>query len=105
MRDYFLTRLGFHPQGEFTPPGHDAPSWASVMRDGVEIMMLGGDYPEPAQDWAAYIWVDDADALYTDFTTAGADIVCPPADTFYKNREFQVRLPDGRLLAFAQSLV
>jgi hypothetical protein len=28
------------------------------VRDGVELMVVAGDYPAPAQDWAAYLYVD-----------------------------------------------
>ena len=103
MRDYLLACLGFRLQGEFTPPGRETPSWASLTRDRAEIMLLAGDYPAPAQDWAAYVWTDDVDALHESFLAAGADIKAAPANKPYDNRELEVRLPDGRILVFASS--
>ena len=60
MLAYFQDQLGFRLQGS----AGELPSWASLQRDGVEIMLVCGDYPAPAADWAAYLYVDDADALY-----------------------------------------
>jgi hypothetical protein len=95
-RDYLVERLGFFVQGS----AGDPPSWSSLCRNGVEIMLLCGNHPAPAQDWAAYFYVRDVDALYAEFKTRGADIVAPPQNKPYDNREFDVRLPDGRQLAF-----
>jgi hypothetical protein len=78
----------------------DLPSWASMVRDDCEIMLVCGEFPLPAQDWAAYLYVDDADAMHAEFASRGAAIVRPPVDKPYNLREFEVRLPDGRLLAF-----
>lgn len=96
----FRDQLGFRVQGS----AGDLPSWASLERDGVEIMLVCGDYPVPAADWAVYIYVDDADLLSAEFRERGADLVGPPADKPYGCREFEVRLPDGRLIAFASEI-
>ena len=93
---YFQDRLGFTMQGS----AGDLPSWASMQRDGVEIMLVCGDYPAPASDWAAYIYVEDADALHADLKARGADLLSGPVNKPYGCREFEARLPDGRLLAF-----
>ena len=97
---YFTERLGFRLQGK----AGDPPSWASMERDGIELMLVRGDYPAPAQDWAAYLYVRDADALYEELRQRGADLLGPPVDKPYHNREFEARLPDGRLLAFGGEL-
>lgn len=89
-------KLGFVLAGAVSEP----PVWASLTRDNAEVMLVCGPFPQPAQDWAAYIYVDDADALHSEFLLRGADIIRPPVDKPYNNREFEVRLPDGRLLAF-----
>ena len=100
MLAHFQSALGFRMQGS----AGDLPSWASLQRDGVEIMLVCGDYPAPAADWAAYIYVTDADALYAELKGRGADILSEPADKPYGCREFEVRLPDGRLLAFGANI-
>jgi|SRR5687768_12385053 uncharacterized glyoxalase superfamily protein PhnB len=96
MLTYFQNALGFRMQGS----AGNLPSWASLMRDDVEIMLVCGDYPAPAADWAAYIYVTEVDALYADLKGRGADVLAEPTEKPYGCREFEVRLPDGRLLAF-----
>jgi uncharacterized glyoxalase superfamily protein PhnB len=98
MLDCLTRQLGFVVKASLGEP----PTWASLARDGVEIMLLGADYPPPAPDWAAYLYVTDVDALHVEFAARGADLVGPPEDKPYNCREFAVRLPDGRILAFAQ---
>ena len=97
---YFQDRLGFRLAGS----AGDLPSWASLQRDQVEIMLVCGDYPAPAADWAVYLYVDDADALFAELAGRGADVLASPVDKPYGCREFEVRLPDGRLLAFGSDI-
>lgn len=40
------------------------------------------------------------DPLHREFLARGADLLGAPVDKPYGCREFEVRLPDGRLLAF-----
>jgi hypothetical protein len=94
--DYLVDRLGFTLVGS----AGDPPAWASLVRDQMEIMVVCGAHPPPAQDWAAYIYVAGVDELYAEFQRRGADLVGPPQDKPYNNREFEVRMPDGRLVAF-----
>jgi len=94
--DYFTAQLGFRVNGSVG----DGPAWASLGRDGVEVMIVCGNYPAPAADWAIYFFVDDADALYEELRGRGAEIVNTPMNKPYNNREFEVRLPDGRVVAF-----
>lgn len=94
--DCFVDRLGFTLTGSAGEP----PSWASLTRDGVEIMLACGDYPAPARDWAAYLYVENVDALYAEFQGRGAELVGPPQSKPYNSREIEVRMPDGRLIVF-----
>ena len=97
---YFEGPLGFRLEGS----AGELPSWASVQRDSIEIMLVCGNYPAPAADWAVYVYVTDADALHAEFKANGADLVADPVDKPYGCREFEVRLPDGRLLAFGADI-
>jgi uncharacterized glyoxalase superfamily protein PhnB len=98
--DCLVDKLGFTLGGSVG----EGPAWASLTLGGLEIMVLGGDYPAPAQDWAAYIYVENGvDALYADAVQRGADIKGPPIDKPYNNREFEARLPDGRIIVFGGS--
>lgn len=96
MTTYFEKRLGFAVHGTAGEP----PSWASLKRDAVEIMLVCGNYPEPAADWAAFVYVGDVDALHADMKKRGAEFASDPQNKPHGCREFEVRLPDGRLIAF-----
>jgi hypothetical protein len=96
----FEQQLGFRVVGQ----AGDLPSWASLQRDGIEIMLVCGDYPAPAADWAVYLYVTDADGLYAELLERGAQLLGPPVDKPYRCREFEARLPDGRLIAFASAI-
>ena len=100
MLEYFEERLGFRIEGT----AGEIPSWASLQRDGVEIMLACGHYPQPASDWAIYVYVEDVDALYAEYQGRGAELVSEPVDKGHGSREFEARLPDGRLMAFGSAL-
>ena len=58
-----------------------------------------------ADKWAeelldAYISIDDADTLYTEFSARGVEFARGVADMPWGLREFVVKDCDGRLLAF-----
>ena len=100
---YFADKLGFRSPRMWGDP----PVFCIPQRDGLEVMLnqvRPGDNFRPNADYQgrfdAYFWVHDADALHAEFEGKGADIVCAPEDMPYGMREFQVRDPDGHLLAF-----
>jgi catechol 2,3-dioxygenase-like lactoylglutathione lyase family enzyme len=104
---YFRDALGFATPRFWGEP----PVFAIASREGLQVM-LGqvdpGDTFKPNGDYDgrydAYFWVADSDALHAEFSAKGADIVCPPSDEPYMMREFQVRDPDGHLLAFGHDI-
>lgn len=98
--DFFVDRLGF----TLTGSAGELPSWASLARDGVEVMLTCGNYPAPVQDWAAYFYVENVDALHAEAVSRGADIATGLNNKPYNCREFEARMPDGRLIAFGQSI-
>jgi catechol 2,3-dioxygenase-like lactoylglutathione lyase family enzyme len=104
---YFRDALGFAVSRFWGDP----PMFAIANRDGLEVMLnqvATGDTFKPNGDYDgrydAYFWVQDADALHAEMSAKGADIVCPPDDQVYMMREFQVRDPDGHLLAFGHDI-
>jgi uncharacterized glyoxalase superfamily protein PhnB len=53
----------------------------------------------------AYFWVRDANALFPEFKSKGADIAFEPIDRkLYGMREFAVRDLDGHVLIFAHDI-
>lgn len=66
--------------------------WGGLIRQPDEI---GG-----AETQAAYLVVDDADALYARAKAAGAEIVLEIRDQDYGSRDFTCRDPEGHLWSF-----
>lgn len=103
--DYYTGKLGFAAVGVYGPEGEDAPVYAVLRRDEVQLHLQirrrnvwaaeRGGYER-----SAYFYVRDADALYEEFRAAGALIFQPPKDTPYGLRELVVRDGDGHRLAF-----
>jgi hypothetical protein len=48
----------------------------------------------------AYLFIENADALYAEYAARGAEFTRPLGDTPWNSREFVVKDCDGRLLAF-----
>jgi uncharacterized glyoxalase superfamily protein PhnB len=104
---YYADALGFRSPRLWGEP----PMFCIPERDGLSVMLNqvgAGDSFRPNADYDgrfdAYFYVSDADALYAEFQANGADIVCEPEDQPYLMREFQVRDPDGHLLAFGHDI-
>ena len=71
-------------------------SLAALASGEIEMLLLvpwAGDSLPPTQ--AAYVYVEDPDALCAEYRQAGADIVDPVASRPYGMRDFVVRDPDG----------
>lgn len=83
--NYYRDKLGFHYDRFWGEPS----CFAMVRRAGITIMLkqpevTGGMHPNRLIDpedssWDAYIWVDDADALYEEFQQTGVTIARPIA--------------------------
>lgn len=85
----------------------EGPDFCIVQRGRVTLALDrtrdGGPVPLN-QYWAAYVYVDDADALCDEFWVRGVEIVRGPEDAFYGLRDFDIRDPDGHLIAFGHDL-
>jgi hypothetical protein len=60
------------------------------------------DHKDDALD--AYLWTDDADALYGEFQRNGADLIGPPQLRIYGMKEFEVRDLDGYVICFGEEI-
>ncbi|MEZ5331037.1 MAG: VOC family protein [Thermoanaerobaculia bacterium] len=100
--DFYVDLLGFTCRGLSEDEG-----WASIDRDGFEIMFTGpneheGDV-EPAFTGSLYFRVDDVDALWDELAEEAE--VCYPVESFdYGMREFGIYDPNGYLLQFGQRI-
>ncbi len=102
----FYERLGFHKTFEDDP---EAPRYAGVERDGVELHLQWQDQSQWAYpiDRPTYRFpVPEVDELYAEFGQNGAldetsaSPWASPADTPWGTREFHVRDPDENGLQF-----
>lgn len=107
--EYWRERVGFDCDRMYNDP----PTFAMPSRDGVTIMLaqtpMGVDPPLP--NWRvadktnqAYIWVDDANALYLELQQRGATIDYTIYDTPWGTREFGIQDLDDHDITFGQVL-
>ena len=98
----FYERLGFTHHGFWgDPPGFCIPQRGEVTL--ALDLAQNGDVPRN-QWWAAYLYVDDVDALHAEFTALDGVEVTEIGDRYYGCRDFDVVDIDGHRLAFGQDL-
>ena len=103
---YYSERLGFECVGTWQDP----PVYAIVTRDEHNIHFRCAAPPTPNPDkyddelLDAYLFIDDADALYAEYAARGVEFTRTLANTPWQSREFVVKDCDGRLLAFGANL-
>jgi predicted enzyme related to lactoylglutathione lyase len=108
--NYYRHKLGFRYERFWGDP----PAFCMVSRNGVIIMLsqlerTGVMRPNRIVDpeggaWDAYIWVEDADALYSEFKASGVLIARDICDQVYGCRDFDVEDCNGYRLCFGQDL-
>jgi len=106
--NYYRDKLGF----DYERLWNDPPSFCMVERAGVVIMLAqlettGAMRPNHTLDpdegaWDAYVWVDDANSLYAEFTSKGVKVVRDICDQPYGCRDFDVEDCNGYRLCFGQ---
>jgi uncharacterized glyoxalase superfamily protein PhnB len=93
--DYYTRILGFEIPWQM-------PWYASVKRGTCSIMLCEGGQGNPGTwIWAA---VSDVEALYDEWTAAGAIILQGPTNCPWGSREIQILDPDNHRLRFAADL-
>jgi uncharacterized glyoxalase superfamily protein PhnB len=103
---YYRDVLGFTVRRFFGEP----PSFCMPQRDGVVVMLSQAKDASIIRpnatargdvSWDAYVWVEDADALFAEVSGRGARIAYPVClQEEYGNREFAVTDLDGYRIAF-----
>lgn len=99
----FYEKLGFANHGFWGDP----PDFAIVQRGEVTLALdksEGGGAIPSNQWWAAYVYVDDVDALHEEFAGLGLESLSEPCDEVYGCRDFDVVDPDDHRIAFGQDL-
>jgi catechol 2,3-dioxygenase-like lactoylglutathione lyase family enzyme len=103
--EYYRDKFGFEILNYFGDP----PGFVMVRRDKIEIQfskLEDGEKPAPASHGHplgldAYIWIDDADALYAELQSRGAKILEGPVRRIYQCIEVTVQDCYGFRLVFA----
>jgi uncharacterized glyoxalase superfamily protein PhnB len=108
--NYYRDTLGFH----YDRLWGDPPSFCMVKRGGVVVMLSqvgdpGSVRPNRLADpqseaWDAYVWIEDADALYEELRSRGATIARAICDQPYGCRDFDVEDCNGYRLCFGQDI-
>jgi catechol 2,3-dioxygenase-like lactoylglutathione lyase family enzyme len=80
-------------------------TFAICQRGHVTLALAKAQKPSPSKNWAAYVYVTDADALYREFTALNVTIEDPPTTQAWNCRDFIVDDPDGHMLAFGHVIV
>lgn len=97
----FYARLGFASHGAWGDP----PSFAIVQRGDVTLALDQGDAPAPVnQWWAAYVYVDNVEALREEFQNSGFSPTELHHPEHYGCIDFDIVDPDGHRIAFGQAL-
>ena len=99
--EYYRKTLGF----KITLLHGNPPYYAVIGRDGVEIHLSEReDSSTPIERCAAYVYVDDADALYEEFEGKGIEMFAPPENQENGMREFELTDNSGHFLMFGQKI-
>lgn len=104
--EYYRDVLGFELEDYFGNP----PVFTQAKRDSVVIQLGKAISPEHAtiahgnNAYNAYIWVNDVEALATEYRGRGAHIIEGPVDRSYSCRELIVKDCNGLTLCFAQDI-
>jgi predicted enzyme related to lactoylglutathione lyase len=105
--NFYKDKLGFQSDRFWGEP----PCFTMVYRSGITIMLgrlekaglmrpNSAVHPEGEGVWDAYVWVDDADALYEEFKSKGVKIAREICDQEYGCRDFDIQDCNGYLLCF-----
>jgi uncharacterized glyoxalase superfamily protein PhnB len=99
--EYYRKTLGFKINLLYGNP----PYYAVVGRGGVEIHLSEReDTSTPIERCAAYIHVDDADAIYAELEDRGVEMFAPPENQENGMREFELTDNSGHFLMFGQKI-
>lgn len=103
---YYTAKLGFKCLGTWQDP----PVFAIVARDQQAIHFRCAEPPTANPNkysdelLDAYVFIEDADALYAEYADRGVEFVRGLANMPWHSREFVVKDCDSRLLAFGADL-
>lgn len=99
---YYSNVLGFTNTGLWGDP----PFFSMPRRDNMIVMLQETESKQVnnnEKSWDAYFWIEDADALFKEFSEKDVIVAYPPEHKeAYGCYEFAIKDPDGYTLAFGQ---
>ena len=108
--NFYRDKLGFAYERFWGEP----PCFCMVHRRGIVIMLsqfaqTGLTRPNRLADphgqaWDAYVWVDDADALYGEFKGTGVTVAREICDQPYGCRDFDIEDCNGYRVCFGHNI-
>jgi len=108
--NFYRDKLGFRYERFWGDP----PGFCMVTRGGIIIMLSqfrktglmrpNGKAVPHGDAWDAYVWVEDADALYAEFKAKGVKIAREICNQPYHNRDFDIEDCNGYRLCFGSDL-
>lgn len=100
--NFFVEQLGFSVGTE----AGSGPKFATLDRDGQTIMLNCRDgwftLRVAKKGWAAYFWIDDIEALYSEFVANGAHLKGAIVEKPYGCKEVVAIAPGGHEIVFGQ---
>ncbi len=98
----FWTRAGFASHGTWGEP----PAFAIVQRGAATLALsrMAAEVPPRNGWWAAYVYVEDVEALHAEFAAEGLAPGPIRRPEHYGCRDFDLVDPDGNRVAFGQAL-
>jgi len=100
---FYNQKLGFGPGHFFGEP----PCFCIISRGRATLFLDQSRTPRAAplnQYWAAYLYVDDVDAYFSELKSRGVAIERDIEDQDYGCRDFDIRDPDGHVIGIGQLL-
>lgn len=106
--NFYRDKLGF----EYDRFWGEPPCFCMVHRSGIVIMLNqiqgaavspNGKNAPDGECWDAYIWVDNADALFTEFQAKGVKIARNICDQEYGCRDFDIEDFNGYRICFGHT--
>jgi uncharacterized glyoxalase superfamily protein PhnB len=99
--EYYRKVLGFEIETLYGDP----PYYAIMRRGSVGIHISEReDSSSPIDRCAVYLYVEDADSLYEEFSGKGIEMFSPPENQENGMREFELTDNSGHFLMFGQKI-
>ena len=103
-QEFYCSGLGFTLLSSWRPDeSKDDPRYMTLARDGARLHVHSFQSGTVGAG-AAYVFVDDVDALYAELLSSGVSVSGPPIDQTWGTREIVVRDADRNVVTFGQRL-